>query len=75
MKRAKYQLPLKGIDKLVGWLVVLGLTVFETVFQSILGRLPERGRKKSWTREKNVQTAPARTNSNHSRPLRYSLPN
>ena len=31
---------------LVGWLVVLGLTPFETVFQSILGRLPKRGRKR-----------------------------
>ena len=30
----------------VGWLVVLDLTAIETVFQSISGRLPERGRKK-----------------------------
>ena len=30
----------------VGWLVVLGLTAYETVFQSISCRLPERGRKK-----------------------------
>ena len=31
-----------------GWLVVLGLTArpFETVFQSISGRLPKRGRKR-----------------------------
>ena len=33
-------------DKKVGWLVVLDLRFFETVFQSISGRLPERGRKK-----------------------------
>ena len=30
----------------VGWLVVLGLTAFETIFQSISGRLPKRGRKR-----------------------------
>ena len=44
---------------LVGWLVVLGLRPFE-VFKSILGRLPERGRKKrEMTDEsKNVQTTP-----------------
>ena len=29
-----------------GWLVVLGLRPFETVFQSISGRLPKRGRKR-----------------------------
>ena len=34
------------IGRLVGWLVVLGLTAFETVFQSISGRLPKRGRKR-----------------------------
>ena len=33
---------------MVGWLVVLCLTALETVFQSISGRLPERGRK-NWT--------------------------
>ena len=32
--------------ELVGWLVVLGLRPFETVFQSISGRLPKRGRKR-----------------------------
>ena len=31
---------------MAGWLVDLGLTAFETVFQSISGRLPERGRRK-----------------------------
>ena len=41
----------------VSWLFVLGLRPFETVFQSISGRLPERGRKKrNDRREKNVQT-------------------
>ena len=32
--------------KKVGWLIVLGLTAFVAVFQSISGRLPVRGRKK-----------------------------
>ena len=32
---------------LVGWLAVLGLRPFETIFQSISSRLPKRGRK-SW---------------------------
>ena len=43
-----------------GWLVVLGLTAFETIFQSISGRLPERGRKKKEMidERKNVQTYP-----------------
>ena len=42
---------------LVGWLAVLG---FQTVFQSISGRLPERGRKKRETidERKNVQATP-----------------
>ena len=30
----------------VGWLVVWGLTSSEIVFQSISGRLPERGRQR-----------------------------
>ena len=40
----------------VGWLVVLGLQPFQTVFQSISGRLPERGRNRRETIEesKNV---------------------
>ena len=37
---------------LVGWLCK-ALRPFETVFQSISGRLPERGRKKREKREKN----------------------
>ena len=46
-----------------GWLVVLGLRPFETVFQSISGRLPERGRKKREMidERKNVRTTPSRT--------------
>ena len=40
-----------------GWLVVLGLTAFETVFQSFLGHLPEGEGER---REKNVQTTPTR---------------
>ena len=45
------------LESLVGWLVVLG----ETVFQSISGRLPERGRKSIERIEesKNVQTTPS----------------
>ena len=51
---------LRRVLTLVGLLVVLGLTALETVFQSISGRLPERGRKR---REKiaesiTVQTSP-----------------
>ena len=48
---------------LVGWLVVFGLAPFETVFKSISGRLPERGRKRRERTEesKNVQTTPTRT--------------
>ena len=39
-------LPLSGRrPDIFGWLVVFGLTAFETVFQSISGRLPKRGRK------------------------------
>ena len=42
------------------WLVVWGLGPFETVFQSISGRLPERGRKKREMidERKNIQTNP-----------------
>ena len=44
----KYGSEVWGFSKAetIGWLVVFGLTAFETVFQSISGRLPERGRKK-----------------------------
>ena len=58
-----YPYTLIAIKNLVGWLVVLGLTAFETVFQSISGRLPERGRKKREVidERKNVQTTPTRT--------------
>ena len=50
---------------LVGWLFVLGVRPFETVFQSTSGRLPERGRKKrNETREKmSKQPPPAPTAS------------
>ena len=46
----------------VGWLV-WAKRPFETVFQSISGRLPERGRKKREVidERKNVQTTPTRT--------------
>ena len=46
------------VNLIIGWLVVLGLTAFETVFQSISGRLPKRERKRrerideiSWVQE------------------------
>ena len=66
-----------GAMGLLGWLVVLGLRPFETVFQSILGRLPEKGRKKREMidERKNVQTTPVRTYCKHRRPLPYSTPN
>ena len=46
---------------------------FETVFQSISGRLPERGRKRRERIEesKNVQTTPTRTYCKRNRPLSY----
>ena len=49
-----------GNSWLVGWLVVFGLRPFETVFQSISGHLPKRGRKRRERIEesKNVQTTP-----------------
>ena len=63
-------------QRLVGWLVWVERT-FETVFQSISGRLPERGRKRreSIDESKNVQTTPTRTFCKRSRPLPYCNPN
>ena len=45
------------------WLVVLSLAAFEAIFQSISGRLPERGRKRRERiqESKHVQTTPTRT--------------
>ena len=56
----------------VGWLF-WAKRLFETVFQSISGRLPERGRKKREMidKRKNVQTTPTRTYCKCSRPLPY----
>ena len=50
---------------------------FETVFQSISGRLPKRGRerKERIDESKNVQTTPTRTYCQCSRPLPYCNPN
>ena len=50
---------------------------FETVFQSISGRLPERGRKRRERIEenKNVQTTPTRTYCKRNRPLPYDHSN
>ena len=50
---------------------------FETVFQSISGRLPKRGRKKRKRidESKNVHTIPTRTYCKCSRPLPYCNPN
>ena len=62
---------------MLSWLVgCFGLN-FETVFQSISGRLPERGRKKREMidKRKNVQTTPTRTYCKRSKPLPYSTPN
>ena len=60
---------------LVGWLIWV-LRPFETVFQSISGRLPEKGRKKieMIDERKNVQTTPTRTFCKRSRPLPYCNP-
>ena len=38
----------------VGWLLVWGLRPFETVFQSISGRLPKSGRKRREKIEENL---------------------
>ena len=56
----------------VGWLVWVQRP-FETVFQSISGRLPKRGRKRRERTDesKNVQTTPTRTYCKRSRPLPY----
>ena len=56
---------------------LVGLTALETVFQSISGRLSERGRKKKENidKRKNVQTTPIRTCCKRSRPLPYSNSN
>ena len=61
---------------LVGWLFWI-LRPFETVFQSISGRLPKRGRnrKERIDESKNVQTTPTRTHCMCSRPLPYYYPN
>ena len=61
---------------LVGWLFWV-LRPFETVFQSISGRLPKRGRKRRERidESKNVQTTPTRTYCKCSRPLPYCNPN
>ena len=60
---------------LVGWFWVK--RPFETVFQSISGRLPQRGRKRKERidESKNVQTTPTRTYCKRSRPLPYCNPN
>ena len=63
----------------VGWgaCLIRAKRPFETVFQSISGRLPERGRKKREMidERKNVQTTPTRTFCKHRRPLPYYNPN
>ena len=61
---------------LVGWLLWVQRP-FETVFQSISGRLPKRGRERreGIDKSKNVQTTPTRTNCKCSRPLPYYNPN
>ena len=66
---------------LLWWLLLLLLfwvqQPFETVFQSISGRLPERGRKRRHRIEesKNVQTTTTRTYCKCNRPLPYYHPN
>ena len=62
------------LPKLVGWLFWVSRP-FETVFQSISGPLPKRGRKRSEKTEesKNVQTTPTRTYCKRNRPLPYYI--
>ena len=61
---------------LVGWLFWV-LRPFETVLQSISGRLPERGRtrRERIDESKTVQTTPTRTYCKRNRPLPYYHPN
>ena len=75
-KKSKYQLS-QGQLQLIGWLVVLGYWPFETVFQSISGPLPKRGRKRRERidESKHVQTTPTHTYCKRSRPLPYCYPN
>ena len=63
-------------DLKLGW-VFWVQRPFETVFQSISGRLPKRGRKRTERidESKNVQTTPTRTYCKCSRPLPYCNPN
>ena len=67
------------IDERKDWLVgCFGFkSPFETVFQSISGRLPKRGRKRRERidESKSVQTTPTRTYCKCSRPLPYCNPN
>ena len=67
---------LEKTEHMVGWLFWFKRP-FETVFQSISGRLPERGRKKRERTEqgKNVRTTPTRTYCKRKRPLLYYHPN
>ena len=60
------------IGWLVGWLFWVERP-FETVFQSISGRLPKRGRKRKEgiAESKNVQTTPTHTYCKSNRPLPY----
>ena len=62
--------------RLVSWLF-WALRPFETLFQSISGLLPERGRKKREMidERKNVQTTPTRTYCKRHSPLLYYHPN
>ena len=72
----KYGLTFSKRWILVGWVFWVYLP-FETVFQSISGRLPGRGRKKREKIEesKNVLTTPTRTHCKCNRPLPYYQPN
>ena len=77
--RLKYCL--KGPLSPRGWLEIAvvnepSVRAFETVFQSISGRLPKRGRKSKERidESKNVHTTPTRTHCKCNRPLPYCNP-
>ena len=55
---------------MVGWLFWVKRP-FETVFQSISGRLPKRTRERE--EKTNVQTTPTRTYCKRNRPLPYYI--
>ena len=66
-----------GLQRLMGWLVVLGLTaLWDSILVYIGPSTREREKEERKDRErKNVQTTPTRTYCKRNRPLPYNNPN